>query len=178
MRKGISVGVVLVCAGLMLFGGTSTARAVAGTSWDLSRTRVKLQVGGFGRVRQRGFGNLDLVFGPNAAQGLADNQFQATDHDGNVFTGTFSQGRGSRITLTWDLGVLETFLKNQIELHATNVTINTINIYRMRTTMRARVGRRANLNMRMWFTARGVYNNGREKRGLGRYQLRGNGRQN
>ena len=98
------------------------------SQWDLdgSLNAIAKKVGGAKKS-----GQLAAVFGPNAQEGLADNEFKVTDMDGDSFTGTYETGTKGTV-LTAYTASIEAYVEAKLEAAAAeeglNVTVNDVEI--------------------------------------------------
>ncbi len=132
---------------------------VHGTAWHLySKVQLKVQkVGGFKDVDE----NM-LFIGPNAGEGLADNEFKITSAGaGDDYTGTWSDPKGNgSLLLDFDADDLEDFLLgdvvNILQTKYSSVMLVTLNTTKLQAKCKVKPGKGASASLKASFLGTGV----------------------
>ncbi len=121
----------------------------AGSHWSVSTTS-KASIKGLGKISDSG--SLDLIFGPNSSNDLAENEFVAIDDESREFTGAYSVTNG-KIEATLDQTEFENFLTDVIEDEVTGTSNTSVSITKIKVTAKIKYGLSINLKINVSFNA-------------------------
>lgn len=146
--------------------------SVASTRWWLA-TKYKAGVKGLGKISNPG--TLDVILGPNGAEGVLANKFKAIDGLGGVFTGFYSVDTKGRLTFDLNLVQFAGFLEDLIE-SASEGSVWNVSVTITKATCLAKVkhAMSATMKLSVKFTATGIFE-GSPVSSKGSYSQKGKG---